>query len=126
MAAIPQTPAQVIGHKAEVVARRYLEEKGWLFVAANWLCKAGEIDIIMKDGDTLVFVEVRMRSNTAYGLPTETVTWQKQNKVMRASLFYQKRFGYWDDIRFDVVGITVDNQGKPLIDHIENAFGMCG
>lgn len=110
------------GAFGENIARSYLEKQGLRFIIANWWCKLGELDLIMQDGYTRVFVEVRLRSSTQYGLGSETVAWQKQQKLMRAAQFYQQQEGYWDDVRFDVVSITMNDEDAPEVEHIKYAF----
>lgn len=117
-----QDTTTVIGQRGEELAQRYLEAKGLRFVDANWSCKLGEIDLIMQDGPTRVFVEVRTRQPTLYGEGTETVMREKQKRVIRTTKFYQQQERYWDNIRFDVVSIILDNNGTPGIEHIEDAF----
>lgn len=113
---------RAIGTRGEELARQYLEQQGMTFITANWLCKTGEIDLIMQDSDTRVFVEVRLRAPTSFGLGFETVAWQKQRKLIRTAKFYQQTHRYWGDIRFDVISI-VDQPGKePVIEHIPYAF----
>jgi putative endonuclease len=70
-----------------------------------------------------VMVEVRTRRETFYGGGAETVFWQKQQKLLRAAQFYQQKEGWWGDIRFDVVSITLPESGEPVIEHIPDAFG---
>lgn len=112
---------QVAGKRGEDLARKFLEDKGYLFVTANWRCKAGEIDLIMQQGARLVFVEVRSRRPTSFGAGYETVAWQKQKKLLRAGKWYIQQVRWQGDARFDVVSI-VDEAGQPAIEHIEYAF----
>jgi len=91
-------------------------------VANNWSCKTGEVDLIMRDGECLVFVEVRLRQPTSYGEGFETVAHNKQRKLIRTALYYQQKENYWGDIRFDVVSIVMREEGSPVIEHIEHAF----
>ncbi|MDP3997034.1 MAG: YraN family protein [Candidatus Andersenbacteria bacterium] len=116
------SPAKKQGDLGEALARRHLENKGMRFVQANWGCKTGEIDLIMKDGSTLVFVEVRLRAETKYGEGDETVAWQKIRKLIRTAQFWQQVNDYWGDIRFDVVSIGVKTDGGYGLKHIEAAF----
>lgn len=109
---------QVIGNLGERIAKEYLEKIGFKFLEANWRCKAGEIDLIMQDGETRVFVEVRSRAATQYGMSSDTVAWQKQRKLLKTAQWYMQVHDYWDDVRFDVVAI--DGAGK--VEHIEGAF----
>ncbi|MFH1354446.1 MAG: YraN family protein [bacterium] len=112
---------QAIGRRGEQIARHYLEKLGLKFVAANWLCKTGEVDLIMQAGSTRVFVEVRMRAPTSYGEGFETVAWEKQRKLIRTAQYYQQKEDWWGDVRFDVVSIVMMEPG-PEIEHIEYAF----
>jgi len=84
-----------------------LEQQGLTFRESNFLAKTGEIDIIMLDGDTLVFIEVRFRKKLGFGSAAETVTYSKQKKLIKtAQLYMLKRFKTVDiPCRFDVVGI---------------------
>jgi putative endonuclease len=116
------TTAQEKGALGEQAARDYLETKGYFFVAKNWSCKTGEIDLIMNDGMTRVFVEVRLRSKQSqYGNGLDTVSYQKQRKLIKTANFYQQLQNYWGDIRFDVISITEDS-GNLEFEHIPYAF----
>lgn len=114
--------AQDIGMAGENAARCYLEGKGWRFVAANWACRYGEIDLIMQEGSTRVFVEVRVRSRSGYGEALDTVGRRKKLKILRAARWYQVHQDYWGDLRFDVLSITRGPSGNYSIDHIVHAF----
>lgn len=116
------TEAQNIGAKGEAIARQFLEEKEWVFVSANWSCRAGEIDLIMRNGSILVFVEIRVRDATVFGEPLETIGWKKQHALLRAARYYQVKEDYWGDIRFDVISIRMRDKKQYAIDHIEHAF----
>lgn len=112
------------GRWGESIARDYLERQGLRFIAANWACKLGEIDLIMQDGPTRVFIEVRFRSNASYGSSADTVAWLKQKKLIRVAKAYQQRAAYWGDCRFDVVAIAPGQGVEPVIDHIKDAFSV--
>ena len=102
------TPRQRIGHEAEQQAREYLQQAGLRFIAANVRYKVGEIDLIMRDGQTVVFVEVRSRRSMAWGGAAASVDFRKQQRVQRAAqCWLQSRFarGGWPEGRFDVVAI---------------------
>lgn len=106
--------------KGEVAAKKYLEEKGYRILGENYAGRMGEIDLIAKDGDTLVFVEVKARENTAFGEPIEAVTPQKVRKIALTAQQYlvQKRL-LGSDVRFDVVEVLYGE-----IRHTENAFTL--
>jgi len=109
------------GNYGEELARQYLEKRGLTYMASNWLCKYGEVDLVMQDGSTRVFIEVKLRSRTSYAEGLEMVTTQKQEKIIRAVKHYQQEKDYWGDVRFDVVAISMDGD-KPSIEHVEYAF----
>jgi len=106
------------GLGAERLAEEFLRGKGFRPVTANFLTRVGEIDLIMEDGETLVFIEVKRRRNDAYGEPEESVTPAKCRKIVRSALVYLHRFRAFErPLRFDVV--IVEPEG---IRHIPNAF----
>ena len=109
------------GDAWELKARRWLEGKGLRFVAANVRGRGGEIDLIMKDGQTIVFVEVRYRQSSRFGGAAASVTLAKQQKLLHtAHLWLARHNGSFDtvDCRFDVVAFTGN-----AIDWLKNAFG---
>ncbi|MCB1770374.1 MAG: YraN family protein, partial [Candidatus Competibacteraceae bacterium] len=79
------------GAVAEDLALGYLQEQGLALVTRNFRCRTGELDLIMRDGEYLVFVEVRSRRYARYGTPAESVTRTKQQKLLRAAAFYLQR-----------------------------------
>ncbi|MGD8407043.1 MAG: YraN family protein [Thiohalophilus sp.] len=111
------------GSRAEQLARRFLEQQGLRFKQANFRCKRGEIDLIMLDGETLVFVEVRYRSNSRFGSAAESVDRHKQRKLVTTALFYlqSKPELAQQASRFDVIAISGDS-GSPQIDWHSNAI----
>lgn len=112
------------GLEGETLARKYLEAKGYTFLAANWSVKAGEIDLIMQHGDTRVLIEVRLRAPTSYGTGYDTVAWQKQQKLIRTARWYQQKENYWGNLRFDVISIIDQPGTNPKIEHIDHAFTL--
>ena len=109
------------GDAWELKARRWLEGKGLRFVAANVRGRGGEIDLIMKDGQTIVFVEVRYRQSSRFGGAAASVTLAKQQKLLQtAHLWLARHNGSFEtvDCRFDVVAFTGN-----AIDWLKNAFG---
>ncbi len=106
------------GRAAEEQARIFLERKGFRFLDANHRTPLGEVDLVMKDGETLVFVEVRERRNESFGRGFETVTARKQARIAKAALCYAKmKKATGSSLRFDVVSL-----GPRGIEHIPNAF----
>jgi len=112
-----------IGKIAEDEACRYLQHRGLKLVARNYRCRCGEIDLIMKEAETLVFVEVRYRRSTAFGSGAETVTRAKQGKIAQsAAYFLQENRQYAGSAaRFDVVSCS-PGQGDDGVEWIRDAF----
>ncbi|GAA4805400.1 YraN family protein [Olivibacter ginsenosidimutans] len=112
----------VIGTNGEQAALTYLLRQGYTLKHKNWRYKHLEIDLIMLDGQVLVFVEVKTRSDTAFGMPYEAVTWQKQHKLSQAATIFIRQHRYEGEIRFDIVSILADQQGQFNVRHIQDAF----
>jgi putative endonuclease len=107
-----------IGRKNEKLAQNFLKDNGYEIIQTNFQCKFGEIDIICKENNNLVFVEVRSKSYDYFGTPEETVEYQKQQKIIKtANYFIEKSKIDYEEVRFDVISIL---DGK--IKHIKNAF----
>ena len=111
-----------LGNEKEAQACDYLEAAGYVIVERNFFCRAGEIDIIARDGNVLCFIEVKYRGSGTQGGAAAAVTFGKQRAVSKAALFYLMKHDMSTDtpIRFDVVTIDAD-------DHkiIKNAFDYC-
>jgi putative endonuclease len=112
-----------IGDIGEDIAASLLQKKGYKIIERNYRFGHGEIDIIAKDGNTLVFVEVKTRNNLEFGMPESAITKSKQKQVKRIAECYlfEKKI---DDTecRIDVVAILLKKDNPPLINHIINAF----
>jgi len=109
---------QATGARQEQVARRHLESRGLRFVAANVRCRRGELDLVMRDGDTLVFVEVRYRASARFGGAAASVDRRKQARLVAAAGYYLSRHPTDLPCRFDVVAISADGQ----VQWIRHAF----
>lgn len=90
----------------ERAAKDFLLKQGLVSVTDNYRCRAGEIDLVMRDRDTLVFVEVRFRKNRLFGGGAASVTRSKQKRLIRAARYYLQREHYTGNCRFDVVDVT--------------------
>lgn len=112
---------RLIGNKGEDLAVKYLKEKGYKVLHRNFRTPLGEIDIIAEDRETLVFIEVRTRTNDSFGLPFETVDGRKRERMRNIALLYLKNSGKERSVRFDVVTIEMKNNYSK-IDHIIEAF----
>jgi putative endonuclease len=118
---------RAFGMQLEANAARYLARQGMTLLQRNFQCKLGEIDLIMRDGNTLVFVEVRFRRSSSHGSACATVDWRKQRKLQRAAQVFLLRSGLRERFpcRFDVLGITQDKHCAELqFDWIPAAFTL--
>lgn len=112
----------VTGKKGESIASSYLKKSGYRILETNYRCAMGEIDIIARDKDVLVFVEVKTRSSEELGYPEQAVHIRKQKKISQLALWYleeNKLTGA--KARFDVVAVTMSGDGEE-IKLIQNAF----
>ncbi len=106
------------GTAYERAAGCYLEQLGYEIVQYNFRCRGGEIDIVARDGQTLVFCEVKYRFNGRKGNPLEAVDERKQRRLFLSAMYYTARHGEQDSpCRFDVIGI----EGTKIV-HIKDAF----
>ena len=117
-----QISSKTIGKNAEDLARDYLQRQGLKFINANYQCKCGEIDLVMYDGATLVFIEVRHRKSISYGDGIATVTKTKQRKIIRTATYYLLENNLFDKVlcRFDVIATSgaVDSE----VQWVKDAF----
>jgi putative endonuclease len=114
-----------LGTIGESIAATFLKGAGFTIVECNFRCVCGEVDIIARDGRTIVFVEVKCRNNDRYGPPQLAVTPFKQRQISKAALVWlSKRRLYDAEARFDVVAIVVHDAELPQIEHIRNAFEL--
>ncbi|MES2625573.1 MAG: YraN family protein [Pseudomonadota bacterium] len=111
------------GRYYEALALRYLKSHGLRLVQKNYRCNAGEIDLIMLDKATLIFVEVRFREVEDFGSAIDSVDRRKQQKVLRAAQHYLLLNNFYDSYqcRFDVIGITKKNRDVSF-SWLPNAF----
>lgn len=112
-----------LGQWGESVAAHHLEAQGYEIVRRNWRCARGEIDLVIRAGEVLVFVEVKTRRGRALGTPEEGVTPAKGRKLLEVAQFYLWQHEL-DDVewRVDVVAVELDSAGKLLrCEHIPNA-----
>ena len=116
---------RLLGDRGEREAARFLKARGMRVMVRGYRTAQGEIDLICRDGDTLVFVEVKSR---AQGQPAEAVTLEKQRRLTLAALHFQKRHGLLEQrCRFDVVAIVWPGGPKPeSIEHLVHAFEAVG
>ena len=112
-----------LGAWGEDLALRHLQDRGLVLLARNWRCREGEIDLIFTDRTRVIFCEVKTRSGTEFGLPTETVTEEKAGRVRRAAQRWLREFRIgWCAVRYDVVAVLAEPGSRPRLHHIEAAF----
>ena len=112
------------GKATEAFAQQYLTQQGLLFIDKNVHCRKGEIDLIMKDGDTLVFVEVKYRKNNDYGGAIPAISQSKQQKIKHCVAFFLHKANlneYNTPCRFDVIALEGDIN-QPQVTWLKNAF----
>ena len=111
-----------LGALGEQIACDYLLQLGYQILERNWSNGHKEIDIIAKDDDTIVIVEVKTRQSTYLVEPEITVDVYKQRNLIWAANSYVNRNQYDNDIRFDIISIVIDRNNEKRIEHIEDAF----
>ena len=110
------------GNEGEVAAANYLLKQGFTIIGRNFRSKFGEIDIIAKDGNTFVFVEVKKRISSKFGTPEEAITKRKLNRIIKTIDYYLYRHGLnggANKIRIDVIAISGSERNTSL-NHIKN------
>ena len=112
-----------LGARGERIAAAYLTDAGLRLLDRNWRCRDGELDIVAREGDALVFCEVKTRRGTGYGHPVEAVTVRKQRRIrVLAQRWLAAHDEHAPDLRFDVVGILVRPSQPALVTHLRAAF----
>lgn len=110
------------GSEVEQLACDYLQARGLQLIQRNFSCRYGEVDLIMKEGDTIVFIEVRYRKNRHFGGALASVTVAKQQRIIKTATCYLQQSLSEEKMRFDVVGME-GNESK--IEWIQSAFLGC-
>ncbi|MCW5828752.1 MAG: YraN family protein [Deltaproteobacteria bacterium] len=117
-------PRKNLGARGEDAAAIWLARKGWQIVERNWNCALGELDIIARDGETYVFVEVRTKSGREFGSGIESVTPGKVKKLIRLAEAYVQSGGIRDvPLRIDVIGVDEAPDGTYAFEHVPNVTG---
>jgi putative endonuclease len=120
----PMTTArQAVGAYGERVAEQHLTAQGLVVIARNWRCPEGEIDLILRDGDDVVFCEVKTRRGTLYGTPAEAVVGAKARRLRRlAARWLAATRVRPREVRFDVVAVLPQPRGAARVEHLRGAF----
>ncbi|MEP6480358.1 MAG: YraN family protein [Rhodoglobus sp.] len=112
-----------LGRRGEAIAAAYLVGAGLSIVESNWRCGQGEIDLVAREGDELVFVEVKTRSSVAFGHPLEAITTPKLARLRRlAAAWCEAHPGNHDRIRIDAVGVIAPTGGPIDVEHLRRVF----
>lgn len=122
----PRTPRQNLGAFGEAAAAAHLTRQGYTIREHNWRCSAGELDLVVQQGEQVVFVEVRARRGSAYGTPEESVTPAKQHRLVALAYAYLEAHNLpaESDWRIDVIALEIDRAGRVArLNHIVNAVG---
>ena len=111
-----------LGKKGEQLALTFLKEKGWIILETNWRFSRAEVDIIAKDGDILVFIEVKTRNSNQFMPPQASVTRKKRELLIEAAGAYMEAINYDWEIRFDIITVLFFLEQTYEINHFEDAF----
>ena len=114
-------PADPLGRRGEELAADHLRRAGLRIIERNFTCRAGEIDLVAREGDVLVFVEVKARASDNPP-PEHAVNRRKRRQITRAALIYQKQLKVPTLARFDIVAVVLPPGGEPVIRHHRAAF----
>ncbi len=119
-----QNRARLSGPEAEALACQHLLKHGLRLIAQNWRCQRGELDLVMLDGDTVVFVEVRYRQHAAWGGALESIDARKRAKLCLAAQYFLQQEKRWaaSPCRFDVVAMNSASNMDQRLNWIRNAF----
>jgi putative endonuclease len=117
------TVRQAVGAYGERIAERHLVAAGLVVIARNWRCADGEVDLILRDGEDVVFCEVKTRRSTRYGPPSAAVVAAKTRRLRRLALRWLETSGaHPREVRFDVVSVLAQPRGAAQVEHLRAAF----
>lgn len=112
-----------LGRRGEGLAAQYLADAGYTLIDRNWRCARGEIDLVARDGNDTVFVEVKTRSSTAFGHPFEAITAQKLSRLKRLAGAWCEAHSYRRGvIRIDAISVIASPGRAPIIEHLRRIF----
>jgi putative endonuclease len=117
--------AHDLGRRGETLAAAMLRRRGWEILARNFRVGRKEIDLIVRRGEVVAFVEVKARAGPGYGHPLEAITWAKRREIERVARAWVATHGLPGDLyRFDAVAITWGGDGSVLVEHVEDAWRL--
>ncbi len=110
------------GTEGEILAANYIEDKGYEIIKRNYRCPIGEIDLIARDGECLVFIEVRCRWSRLFGTPEESITKKKRERLAKIAQYYLSKELCREVLcRFDFIGMELDNKDKIIrLNHVKD------
>jgi putative endonuclease len=115
--------SELLGKRGEDLAADYLAGTGLVVLSRNWRCREGELDLVATDGERLVVCEVKTRSATGYGDPSEGVTPAKAARIRRVTAAWLRAYRVgWCEIRFDVLAVLCPQGGPVTVEHLQGAF----
>ncbi|MGH3887099.1 MAG: YraN family protein [Pseudonocardiaceae bacterium] len=115
--------SELLGKRGEDLAADYLAGAGLVVLSRNWRCREGELDLVATDGERLVVCEVKARSGTGYGEPSEGVTPAKAARIRRVTAAWLRAYRVgWCEIRFDVLAVLCPQDGPVTVEHLRGAF----
>lgn len=113
----------LLGRRGEDVAAEYLTGAGLVVLSRNWRCQHGELDLVATDGERLIVCEVKTRSGTGYGEPSEGVTQAKAARIRRVTAAWLRAYQVgWVEIRFDVLALLCPADGPVTVEHLRGVF----
>ncbi|WP_345764282.1 YraN family protein [Diaminobutyricibacter sp. McL0608] len=110
-----------LGRRGEEIAATWLEQRGMTVIARNWRCGSGEIDIVLSEGETTVFAEVKTRSSTTFGHPFEAITPAKAARLRRLAAEWCRQNRASAELRIDVVAVRDAWSPSPIVEHVRGA-----
>jgi putative endonuclease len=114
---------QAVGEWGERLAEQHLTAQGLVVLDRNWRCARGEIDLVLRDGDVVVFCEVKTRRTDHFGTPAEAIGPAKVRRLRKLSMLWLQQASVRPSgLRFDVVEVQSRSHGLPMVEHIRAAF----
>jgi putative endonuclease len=117
------TERRAVGAYGERIAAQHLQDRGLVVLDRNWRCPDGEVDLVLRDGDDIVFCEVKTRRSDHFGTPAEAVNYRKVRKLrLLANRWLAQAGVHPREVRFDVVEVMPQRRGATRVAHIRSAF----
>ena len=115
-------PRRALGTSGEAAVACWYEASGYQVVDRNWRCPQGEIDLVLRDGDETVFVEVKTRTSTAFGHPLEAITTEKLSRLRRLAAAWCAAHPGTGSIRIDAIAVVAPRRAPATVEHLEGVF----